>query len=78
VTNPPKLRKGDLVWVTVDDRKLGAVVELASANRRSLVIRFTGIVRGYAEAMPIRWDDDRGTYVDLLTGGVLGVEVFDF
>jgi hypothetical protein len=76
--NPPWLRKGDLVWVTAGDRRLGAVVELASTNSRSLVIRFTGIVRGFPEAMPIRWDEDRGTYVDLLTGAVLGVEVFDF
>lgn len=62
------LTRGDFVVITVDGRTIRAMVTLASADGRSLVLMFDGVIRtttggAYAGLMPVyqridgRWTD---------------------
>jgi hypothetical protein len=63
-TNPPILRRGQFVEVTVDGRTLRAMVVLASDNARSVLLMFDGLLGGYVGTMPVIWVVDR--YEDLI------------
>lgn len=53
-------KKGDLIWVTCEGRKLEGHVVLASSNHRSLMVAFPGILAGFVGMAPLLWTDGVG------------------
>jgi hypothetical protein len=56
------LRRGDFITITAAGRSCRAMVTLASANGRSLIVMYDGIVGGFVGAMPVYQRDD-GTWI---------------
>jgi hypothetical protein len=59
--------RGDFVLVTYAGDTLPAQVLLVSANGRSLMLSFGGMLGGYIGSMPVL-QDDAGEYRDLIAG----------
>ena len=58
------LQRGDYVWIERDDKRMQAMVTLASPNGKSLIVMFDGMFGGYLGMMPLSFED--GEYVDLI------------
>jgi hypothetical protein len=48
-------KTGDRVAITLGGQSIAGVVLLASANGRSLMLEFDGVLGGYVGMMPILW-----------------------
>lgn len=55
------LQRGEFVVVTASGRTVRAMVTLASANGRSIVLMFDAMLGGFVGVMPVSLDDDDGT-----------------
>lgn len=64
---PSKLQRGEFVEVTAEGRTVRAMVTLASANGRSLILMFDGMLGGYVNTLPVLLGDD-GVYRGLVDG----------
>lgn len=62
--DPPPLRRGHFVNVTLDGRTVPAMVVVASGNAHSIAVMFDALLGGYAGMMPVLWVDDH--YEDLV------------
>lgn len=70
-------KTGDPVVIGCDGRTVPGVVQLASANGKSLMLSFDALLDGHAGMMPVLLDDDgvfrsiiSGIAVELTTPGV--------
>lgn len=55
---PPEVfARGDFVIIEAEGKRLGAFVALASANGRSLMLFYDGMIGGFVGAMPVLYDD---------------------
>jgi hypothetical protein len=59
-------KTGDRVVVTFANQTSAAVVVLASANGRSLMLAFDAMLGGYVGMMPILWRENRHQFADLI------------
>lgn len=70
------MRRGDFVLIVTAERTIDAMVTLASANGRSLVLMFDGILGGWVGAMPVfqnehgEWSALDGMTVLIKPGGL--------
>lgn len=64
---PEILKRDDLVTATYQGKAVDAVVQLASPNGKSLIIRFEAMLGGHLGVMPVTQDDE-GDYWALLEG----------
>jgi hypothetical protein len=62
-----KFEKGDKVLVTYEGRTVRGVIELVSANQRSLAVSFEAIVGGHVGMMPLYKEDDASPYRSIVT-----------
>lgn len=79
MSEPPTIWKsGSPVLLTFCGRKVIGTVVLASANARSLMLAFDGMLGdttgAYAGLMPAVWDEERNTYRDLIRNERLIIE----
>lgn len=58
-------KTGEAVTITFGGVTVAGDVQLASANGRSLILRFEALLGGYAGTMPVLHEG--GGFVDLLT-----------
>lgn len=61
------LKRDDLVTATYQGKTVDAVVQLASPNGKSLIIRFEAMLGGHLGVMPVLQDDE-GDYWSLMEG----------
>ncbi|MBK3333534.1 hypothetical protein [Burkholderia pseudomallei] len=61
-------KRGDWVHLECDGHTLPAMVLLASANGKSLMLGFDAVIDGHVGTMPVLRSDDGMTYVSIVTG----------
>jgi hypothetical protein len=66
-------QRGDFVRLSSGDRRIRAMVMLASPNGRSLVLGFEGLFRGHLGMMPVL-QDEAGVYHTVFTDAVVEIE----
>jgi hypothetical protein len=64
--------RGGRLRVTFEGRTVAATIAAGSDNRRSLLLRFDGILGGFCGYMPVLADES-GKYADVL-GRAVGIE----
>lgn len=70
---PLLLKKGDLVKLEYEGRKVTAIAAIATTNGRSLMLEFDAMLGGYVGMMPVLWMDNYG-YIDLVAGKPVFIE----